>query len=91
MREATQVKNQEDASSKQRLEEMWMREHARQQAAADAQIERIRQEKMLIRLVLIGVVTVIVIVIVLTVMLNRTGGEKELSSWLHMPSTMLNV
>ena len=89
MREATEVKTQEEASSQRRLEEMWVREHARQQATADARAEKLRQERMLISIVLIAIVIVILIVILLSAVLGQFGAEIALGRWL--PLTVANA
>ena len=73
MRDAGQIKSEEETASQRRLEEMWVREHARQQSITEAQAEQKRQEQMLLRGVLIGVAVLIVVAIVLVVLLGCAG------------------
>jgi ferric-dicitrate binding protein FerR (iron transport regulator) len=75
MYEAERIKAQEEAASQSRLEEMWMREHERQRAIAEAKAEQRRQEQMLVRYALIGVAIIILVVIVLALVLSQLGGE----------------
>ena len=70
MREAETIKASEEASSQRRLEKMWELEHERQRAIAQEKAEQQRQEKRLIRLVLISAGTIILIVILLTIVLG---------------------
>ena len=73
MRDAGQIKSEEETASQRRLEEMWVREHARQQAVAEAQAQQKRQEQMLLRGVFIGVAVLIVAAIILVVLLGCAG------------------
>jgi hypothetical protein len=73
MREAHEIKAQEEASSQSRLEKMWTREHERQRAITDSEVEQRHQEQMLVRYVLVGAAAVILIIIVLTVALSLSG------------------
>jgi len=75
MREAQQLKAQEEASSQRRLEEMWIREHDRQRVIARSQAEQRRQEQVLVRYVLIAVAIVVLVIIILVVALSLSGGE----------------
>jgi hypothetical protein len=75
MRESPEIKAQEEAASQSRLEQMWMQEHARQQAIARQQAEQRRQEQMLVRYVIIGAVILVLIVIAVTLLLSLLGGE----------------
>jgi len=73
MRDAGQVKSEEEAASQRRLEEMWMHEHARQQAITQARVEQKRQEQMLLRGVFIGVIVLILVTVLLVVLLGCAG------------------
>jgi len=73
MRDAGQIKSEEEAASQRRLEEMWMHEHARQQAITQAQSEQKRQEQMLLRGVLIALAVLIVAAVVLVMLLGCAG------------------
>jgi CHASE3 domain sensor protein len=73
MREAPDVKRQEEEASQRRLDDMWMRERERQRAIAQAQQEAERQEQMLVRYVLIGVGVVILIIVIVAIGLGTMG------------------
>lgn len=73
MRGAREIKAKEEEASRRRLEEMWMREHDRQRAIADAEAEQRRQEQTLVRYVLMGAAAIILILIILTFVLNQPG------------------
>ncbi len=75
MREAQQLKAQEEASSQRRLEEMWLREHDRQRAISRSQAEQRRQEQMLVRYVLIAAAIVVLVITILVVALALSGGH----------------
>ena len=69
MREAGEIKAQAEASSHNRLEEMWMQEHERQQTIATQQAEQRRQEQMLMRYALIGGAIIILAFVILAFVL----------------------
>ncbi len=71
MREADTIKAKEEAASQRRLEEMWVREHERQRAIADAQAEQRRQEQMLVRYVLVGGVIILTLVVIVAIVLSQ--------------------
>jgi hypothetical protein len=73
MSQAPHIKQQEEAASRSRLEEMWMREHERQRAIAEAQLEQRRQEQQLIRYVFVGAALVIFMIIVVTLLLSGSA------------------
>lgn len=75
MRAAHEIKTEEETASQRRLEEMWMREHARQQAIADSQAEKRRQERLLVRYVLFGAAVIILLIVVLAIVLELTRGK----------------
>jgi hypothetical protein len=75
MREAGEIKAQEEEGSHSRLEEMWMKDHERQRTIAKKQAEQRRQEQMLMRYVLIGAAIIILVILVLALLLSRSGGE----------------
>jgi hypothetical protein len=82
MQDAEPIKAHEEEASRRRLEDMWMREHRRQQAIAEARAEQKRQEQLLVRYVLMGAVVVILIIVVLVLIANRansTGGPESLA------------
>jgi len=83
MREAQQLKAQEEASSQRRLEEMWLREHDRQRAVARSQAEQRRQEQILVRYVLIAATIVVLIVVILVIALALSGGNTTPESLLR--------
>jgi ribosomal protein L40E len=80
MRDAGDIKAQEEAASQRRLEEMWEREYERQQAIAEAQIEQKRQEMLLMRLAFAGVALFILILIVAVLVLGCSGVERAPAS-----------
>lgn len=82
MREAGDVKAREEASSQRRLEEMWVKEHQRQQTIAEGQVEQRRQEQLLMRVAFIGLIIVVLIFILVFVFINASGGEAEPSGLL---------
>ncbi len=77
MSQSREIKAREQADSQRRLEEMWVREHERQQDIAEDQVEQKRQEALMIRLVLVGVVVVIVLLIIFTIFSRSSGGNAE--------------
>ncbi len=79
MRQAKEIKAQEEADSQRRLEDMWVREHQRQQGIAEDRSEQKHQEAQMIRLVFIGVIVLIVLLIIFVIASRASGGDVELS------------
>lgn len=71
--EASGIKAQEEAASQTRLAEMWATESSRREDLAQAQVERDRQERIIVAVTVAAVALVIIVVIIMLVIV--TGGS----------------
>jgi ribosomal protein L40E len=82
MEASAEIKEREEVDSQRRMDSLWQKEHQRQQEIAAARSRQKEQERMFIRLTLIGGLGILIAAIILIVLMSLLNPAPAPQDWL---------